>query len=63
MMRPALSHCLLKALSGFPMHTQAWCPDNVHARWENTHMCIHTVIMLKFMFCLCFLGLGLFIFL
>ena len=34
-MLPALAHCLLKALSGFAMHTQAWCPDNVHAQWEN----------------------------
>ena len=31
----ALAHGLLKALSGFAMHTQAWCPDDVHARWEN----------------------------
>jgi hypothetical protein len=29
MMLPALKHGLLKALSDFAMHTQAWCPQKL----------------------------------
>ena len=30
-MMTALKHGLFKALSGFAMHTQAWCPKHMHA--------------------------------
>jgi hypothetical protein len=29
MMRPALEHGLFKAMSGFVMNTQAWCPKKI----------------------------------
>ena len=33
MMLPALAHSIFKCLSGFAMHTQAWCPDNVMGKY------------------------------